>query len=94
MRGEGSIKSSKLGDKLKVVILESNCGQRNKTKAAVPITRQQDKKERKEGLNYAVQHSLVVNRIVSINHQRVLVTDGRSPQEEEESTKELKRERW
>lgn len=66
MRGEASIKSSKLGDRPKVVGNESNCGQRNKTKAAVPITRQQDKKERKEGLNYAIQHSLVVNRIVSI----------------------------
>lgn len=41
-----SIKSSKLGDELKLAILESNCGQRNKTKAADPITRQQDKKKR------------------------------------------------
>lgn len=66
MRGEANIKSSKLGGKPEVVGFESNCGQRNKTKAAVPITRQQDKKERKEGLNYAVQHSVVMNRIVSI----------------------------
>lgn len=66
MRGEANIKSSKLGGKLKVVSFESNCGQRNKTKAAVPITRQQDKKERNDRLNYAVQQSLVMNRIVSI----------------------------
>lgn len=66
MRGEANIKSSKLDGKPKVVGFESNCGQRNKTKAAVPITRQQDKKERNDGLNYAVQQSLVMNRIVSI----------------------------
>lgn len=31
-----------------------------------------------------------MNRSVSINRQRDLVTDGRSPREEQESTKELK----
>lgn len=81
MRGEAGIKSSELGGKPKVVIFESNCGQRNKTKAAVPITRQQDKK-REKGRAGLCGTALFGHESYRVNHQRVLVTDGRSPQEE------------
>lgn len=76
-----SIKSSKLCDELKFAILESNCGQRNKTKAAVPITRQQDKK-REKGRAELCSTALFGHESYRINHQKGLVMDGRSPREE------------
>ena len=68
MSCEASIKSSKLGAELKSAILESNLSSKKQNEGCCSHnkTAGQKQKERKEGLNYAVQHSLVMKRIVSI----------------------------
>lgn len=93
MGGDGSIKSSKVGDKLKVGILESKPGQRNKTKAAVPINKTAGQK-REKGRAELCGTALFGHESYRINHQRVLLMSWQSPQEEQESAQELKGRRW